>query len=303
MGPSGHASSLSGRAAGKVGEGAERPGPARCLDCFTVSTKQTTPRSRFPRAGRLAAVLGPCRRPGPPLREDRTAERADPVSSGSIPRHAASRGMPSIDIPRDPRTLLRPGFIARPQPAAIGALDPTPSPPTGWGDYGAVSCCGGEMTLRVGGSDADSEGWARKLVWPAADCSHRHGGGGSGVSPPAARHPGRSHPLPPPPGLSRPGGPPPHSRRSRGGDGKSCPSMPSPSVVGLRGCEETSLQGIWKLGAVRPAPPLRPPPRRRRCTGWPCPWCRRGPEAPPAGWSGCARPRLRWGGQGPSRRR
>ena len=173
MGPSGHASSLSGRAAGKVGEGAERPGPARCLDCFTVSTKQTTPRSRFPRAGRLAAVLGPCRRPGPPLREDRTAERADPVSSGSIPRHAASRGMPSIDIPRDPRTLLRPGFIARPQPAAIGALDPTPSPPTGWGDYGAVSCCGGEMTLRVGGSDADSEGWARKLVWPAADCSHR----------------------------------------------------------------------------------------------------------------------------------
>ena len=77
------------------------------------------PRSRFPRAGRLAAVVGPYRRPGPPLREDRTEERADRVSSGSVPRRAASKQRPSIDLHEDPRTLLRPGFIARPQPAAI----------------------------------------------------------------------------------------------------------------------------------------------------------------------------------------
>jgi hypothetical protein len=37
----------------------------------------------------------------------------------------------------DPRGIHPPGFIARPQPADIEALDPTPSPPTGWGDYGA----------------------------------------------------------------------------------------------------------------------------------------------------------------------
>jgi hypothetical protein len=32
---------------------------------------------------------------------------------------AASKQGPSIDLREDPRTLLRPGFIARPQPAAI----------------------------------------------------------------------------------------------------------------------------------------------------------------------------------------
>jgi hypothetical protein len=37
-----------------------------------------------------------------------------------------------IDVRKDPRGILPPGFIARPQPADIGALDPTPSPPTGW---------------------------------------------------------------------------------------------------------------------------------------------------------------------------
>jgi hypothetical protein len=52
-----HASSLSGIAAGKFGEGAGRPGLARCFDCFTVSTKQTCPAQPFstrPPAG------GPC---------------------------------------------------------------------------------------------------------------------------------------------------------------------------------------------------------------------------------------------------
>jgi len=41
----------------RVGEGAERPGLARCFVCFTVSTKQAAPRSRFPRALRLAALI------------------------------------------------------------------------------------------------------------------------------------------------------------------------------------------------------------------------------------------------------
>ena len=69
-----HASSPSGMADGKVGEGAGRPGLARSFDCFTVSTKPdlgrpsdppvksrsgrdgAAPRSRFPRALRLAAL-------------------------------------------------------------------------------------------------------------------------------------------------------------------------------------------------------------------------------------------------------
>src|SRR5690606_30793775 len=34
-------------------------------------------------------------------------------------RRAASKRTPSIDVLEDPRTLLRPGFIARPQPAVI----------------------------------------------------------------------------------------------------------------------------------------------------------------------------------------
>ncbi len=72
--PSIHASSLSGMAAGKVGEGAGRPGLARCCCRVTVSTKPdlgrpsdppvksrsgrdgAAPRSRFPRALRLAAL-------------------------------------------------------------------------------------------------------------------------------------------------------------------------------------------------------------------------------------------------------
>ena len=55
--PSIHASSLSGIAAGKVGEGAGRPGLARCCCRVTVSTKQTCPAQPFstrPPAG------GPC---------------------------------------------------------------------------------------------------------------------------------------------------------------------------------------------------------------------------------------------------
>ena len=55
--------------------------------------------------------------------------------------------------------------------------------------------------------------------------------------------------------------------------------------------------------SVRPARPPWPRPRRRRCTGRPRPSCRRAPAAPPAGWSGRARPRRRWGGPGRWRRR
>ena len=51
--------------------------------------------------------------------------------SGPHERRAASTQRPSIDLRKDPRSLHPPGFIARPQPAAIENVDPTPSPPTG----------------------------------------------------------------------------------------------------------------------------------------------------------------------------
>jgi hypothetical protein len=89
---------------------------------FTVSTRQTVPRSRFPHALRLAALpSGLCRiapdalrRPG---RDGHTPASARP--SDRTERRAASKGAGSIPALEDPRTLHRPGFIARPQPAAI----------------------------------------------------------------------------------------------------------------------------------------------------------------------------------------
>ena len=46
-----------------------------------------------------------------------TPFRTTPSARAS--RRAASKQRPSIDLREDPRTLPRPGFIARPQPAAI----------------------------------------------------------------------------------------------------------------------------------------------------------------------------------------
>ena len=89
------------------------------------------PRSRFPRALRLAALASGLT--GSPPRTLLTAAR-EGHGLASSPLHwpAASRQGPSIDPRKDPRGIHPPGFIARPQPTDIGALDPTPSPPTGW---------------------------------------------------------------------------------------------------------------------------------------------------------------------------
>ena len=146
--PSIHASSLSGIAAGKVGEGAGRPGLARCCCRVTVSTKPdlgrpsdppvksrsgrdgTAPRSRFPRALRVVALSSDLT--GSRRRHCCRRRAADMTFvGGPHKRRAASRRRPSIDLRKDPRGIHPPGFIARPQPADIGALDPTPSPPTG----------------------------------------------------------------------------------------------------------------------------------------------------------------------------
>ena len=89
--------------------------------CCTVSTRQSVPRSRFPLA---PPAGGPSRAspaiPDRSLRRGRKAERADSAdSSGSDHRRAASKRAGSIPALEAPRTLLRPGFIARPQPAVI----------------------------------------------------------------------------------------------------------------------------------------------------------------------------------------
>ena len=48
-------------------------------------------------------------------------------------QRAASKRAGSIPALEAPRTLRRPGFIARPQPAVIENVDPTPSPSDGMG--------------------------------------------------------------------------------------------------------------------------------------------------------------------------
>src|SRR5690606_22139936 len=109
-----------GRGAAEGGEGAGQPGSPGCSEC-TVLTRRTVPRGRWtlaPPAG------GPSRAspafPPPRCRGGRKAELADGLDrSGSGHRRAASKRAGSIPALEDPRTLLRPGFIARPQPAVI----------------------------------------------------------------------------------------------------------------------------------------------------------------------------------------
>ncbi len=60
---------------------------------------------------------------------------------------AASKRQDPLPADEDPGTALRPGFIARPQPAVVEVVDPTPSPSTGWGQCGGGSSYGGKMTL------------------------------------------------------------------------------------------------------------------------------------------------------------
>jgi hypothetical protein len=89
------------------------------------------PRGRFPRAFRVVALSSDLT--GSRRRHCCRRRAADMTFVGGPHRkRAASRRRPSIDLRKDPRSIHPPGFIARPQPADIGALDPTPSPPTGW---------------------------------------------------------------------------------------------------------------------------------------------------------------------------
>ena len=136
-----------------VGEGAGRPGLARCLNVLPFR------RSRPPRAAVIHAPSGwrPLLRAWPdhrrrPCGRRRAADMTVVFRQRSAERRAASRRRPSIDLRKDPRTLLRPGFIARPQPAAIENVDPTPSPPTGWGYYaGGFSGAGKTRVLKSEG--------------------------------------------------------------------------------------------------------------------------------------------------------
>ncbi len=119
-----HASSLSGIAAGKFGEGAGRPGLARSVDSCTVSTKPdlgrpsdppvksrsgrdgAAPRSRFPRALRLAALasgltgsppmtLLPATRGG-----HETAARSGSARRAGGGHPSTSTRTPEVSIPR-----------------------------------------------------------------------------------------------------------------------------------------------------------------------------------------------------------
>ncbi len=182
----------------RCGEGAERPGLARCCCRVTVSTKQTAPRSRFPRALRW----GPCSdlagsSPGPLL--DRTRDELHTRwRIDSLLKPAASRRTPSIDARKDPRPILPPGFIARPQPAAIEERGSDALPTDGMGELW------GGAFLRRGN---DAAGWGKRRGVKGLGSETCLAGGGL-------------------PALS-----PPRSRRSWGGDGKSCPSMPARSAV------------------------------------------------------------------------
>ncbi len=164
MGPTGQVSSLSGIAAGKVGEGAGRPGLARCCCRVTVSTKPdlgrpsdppvkprsgrdgAAPRSRFPRAGRLAALAsgltgGPARPCG------RSGRRNVLTLSVAVPSpgaRRANRGHPSTSMRTPGLSSARASSLDH-SPPTSRSVDPTPSPPTGWGNYGAGSSCGGQI--------------------------------------------------------------------------------------------------------------------------------------------------------------
>src|SRR5690606_24785914 len=97
--------------------------------------------------------------PDRPLRRGRKAERADSLdSSGSIPRRAASKRTGSIPALEDPRTLLRPGFIARPQPAVIESAGSDALPADG-------------MARIVGGRSPQADKSAREI----AMCLKRRG--------------------------------------------------------------------------------------------------------------------------------
>src|SRR5690606_12005578 len=90
--------------------------------------------------------------PDRPLRRGRKAERADSLdSSGSIPRRAASKRTGSIPALEDPRTLLRPGFIARPQPAVIESAGSDALPADG-------------MARIVGGRSPQADKSAREIA-------------------------------------------------------------------------------------------------------------------------------------------
>ena len=150
----------------RSGEGAGRPGLARCCCRVTVSTKPdlgrpsdppvksrsgrdgTAPRSRFPRALRLAALASGLTG-SPPLTLLPATREGLGAASSPLHWRAASRRRPSIDLRKDPRSIHPPGFIARPQPADIGALDPTPSPPTGWAGVWHGSRRGWFVTLFI----------------------------------------------------------------------------------------------------------------------------------------------------------
>ena len=139
---------LAGAGSGKVGEGAGRPGLARCFDVLPFRRSRPAPRSRFPRALRLAALtFGPCRiiRPGHCC----PGRGADVASSDASGPHPAARGEQADAIhrrPQGPPDSPSPGlhrsttarrhrgtWIRRPPHRRVGPIVPRVSPQAGSG--------------------------------------------------------------------------------------------------------------------------------------------------------------------------
>jgi hypothetical protein len=169
---------------GGSGEGAGRPGLARCCCVVTVSTKQTAPRGRFPRAIRLAALVsGLAGSPPQPL-PAATRGGHDGLAPAVRSRGArrANGGHPSTSLRTPGLSSARASSLDH-SPPNIGALDPTPSPPTGWAGVWHASRRGWFVTLEnlksalsqgvVGAGYADNRRIVSRLMEsaPAVRCA------------------------------------------------------------------------------------------------------------------------------------
>ena len=148
------------------GEGAGQPGLARLLVLLPLR------RDSLPRAAvfHTPSDWRPCVRafdgsPRPPC-DDRNGTALPPQLRGHLTAPQGARrasGQDPSPPDEDPRTLRRPGFIARPQPADIENVDPTPSPPTGCPYPKPPPPWGGFRTLTPGQIVGISMGWLLKV--------------------------------------------------------------------------------------------------------------------------------------------
>ena len=155
------------RTSGWGGRGAAGPRPVRM--CFTVSTKQTAPRSRFPRALRLAALasgltgspprtLLPGTRGGHGGRRQRSAREARGEQADAI--HRRPQGPPESPTPG----LHRSTTARRHRGAGSDAL-----PTDGMGRSLARVTAMMADDAGILGSVAMSEGWRHEICCQSAD--------------------------------------------------------------------------------------------------------------------------------------